>query len=166
MNTYEDDDQIAGKAGRNQFQFYNQSDIAWPRSHTAIRGGSNYPAQLEFSKQERYNYLQQYGINTKYPLFITKYLTSGIVSKPFVIFDDSKLSYDQESECHIMRYSNKVHTIAWTTIASATIGLSLSAIGLILENKFIGIISAFSIAICGITLIMWIESAIRERNIH
>ena len=163
MNYTEDDDPNNKFAW---FQFYDQRDFAWPK-HIAIRGG-NCPPQLEFSKQDGYNYLlQQNGENTKHPLVVAKRFTSGTVSKSFMTsFGGSKLTPESESVVHQINYSNKVHAIAWVTIALAIFGISLSAIGLALGNKSLGIMSAFSIAICGISLVIWIESARRKRNIH
>jgi hypothetical protein len=62
------------------------------------------------------------------------------------------------------KYSTKVHAFAWATIVSAILGLSLSVLGIAIHNKSIGVLSLLSIAICGITLVIWIESARRERT--
>jgi hypothetical protein len=88
------------------------------------------PVQIRFSDNSKYIYNRPNSVGTK---------------------PDMRLCSD------VTKYSAKVHTFAWVTIASAILGLSLSALGIAIHNRSIGLLSLLSISICGIALLIWIE---------
>jgi hypothetical protein len=107
------------------------------------------------------NYYREphYGIGTNHPISVLNCNTSAIppVDNPVP---------NKNKDVVGMIYSTKVHVAAWATMSFGIVAICLSLIGAVVNNKSIGIISAFSMAICGIALIIWIESARRERNPH
>lgn len=136
----------------------NQED-AYGKNGKKIVG----PAQVNFPTWEGRIYPPQEGVGTK-P--VAKAGASGISCDPTLSFAaDPSLAKSNKAD-HRMKYSNKVHAAAWQTIASAIIGLSLSGIGAALHSEQVGLLSVLSIAICGIALMRWIESARCERQSH
>lgn len=95
------------------------------------------PVQIGFSNNSKYIYNFQNSVGTK---------------------------PDMRSCADKTKYSTNVHVFAWITIASAILGLSLSVLGMAIHDKAIGLLSLLSVSICGIALLIWIESARRERN--
>jgi hypothetical protein len=97
------------------------------------------PVQIGFSNNENYVYGKQNSVGTK----------------PNV-----------RLHANVTKYSTKVRAFSWATIVSAILGLLLSALGIALNDKSIGFLSLVSISICGISLMIWVESARRERDFY
>lgn len=97
------------------------------------------PVEIGFSDNSKYNYCPSNSVGTKQNILLST--------------DNTK-------------YSKKVHVFAWITIVSAILGLFLSALGMAIHDKSVGFLSVLSFFVCGIALVIWIESARRERNFY